>query len=159
MSLASVRAHLARFGRADDILVSAESSATVELAATAFGVQPAHIAKTISVYSEDGARAVLIVVAGDARLANGPFKQHFGYKARMLRAEDVEPLTGHPIGGVCPFGVAEGASIWLDESLRRFDKVWPAAGDTHSAIGLTLEELHEYSGAAGWVNVTTIPID
>jgi prolyl-tRNA editing enzyme YbaK/EbsC (Cys-tRNA(Pro) deacylase) len=154
MSSVSVRDHLARFGRADDILVSEASSATVELAAAAFGVKPAHIAKTISVYTEDGAGAVLIVVAGDAKLANAPFKRHFGYKARMLRAEDVEPFTGHPIGGVCPFGVADGVPIWLDGSLRRFEKVWPAAGDPHSAIGLTLAELAEYSGARGWVEVT-----
>jgi prolyl-tRNA editing enzyme YbaK/EbsC (Cys-tRNA(Pro) deacylase) len=154
MSLASVQDHLNRFGRAEDIVVFETSSATVELAAQALGVENALIAKTISVYTEDGAGALLVVAAGDARLAGGPFKRRFGFKPRMLRAEDVERLTGHAVGGVCPFGNPEGIDIWLDDSLRRFPKVWPAAGDTSSAIGLTLEELEEFSGARGWVDVT-----
>lgn len=150
----SVREHLARFGRADSVVVLNGSSATVELAALAIGVEGARIAKTISVYSRDGASAVLVVAAGDARLANGPFKRQFGYKPRMLRGEDVEPLTGHEPGGVCPFANPEGVEVWLDESLRRFDQVWPAAGDTRSAVCVTLAELEEFSCAKGWVDVT-----
>jgi prolyl-tRNA editing enzyme YbaK/EbsC (Cys-tRNA(Pro) deacylase) len=154
MSLASVQDHLARYGRADDIVIFETSSATVELAAQALGVENALIAKTISVYTEDGGGALLVVAAGDARLAGGPFKRRFGFKPRMLRAEDVESLTGHAVGGVCPFGNPEGVEVWLDESLRRFDTVWPAAGDTSSAVGVTLGELETYSGASGWVDVT-----
>ncbi|HEX7660722.1 MAG TPA: YbaK/EbsC family protein [Pseudonocardiaceae bacterium] len=154
MSLADVRAHLARFGQDDSIVVFDTSSATVDLAAAALGVQPARIAKTLSLYSEDGTGAMLIVAAGDARLSNGAFKRRFGYKPRMLRAADVAPLTGHEIGGVCPFGNPEGVPVWLDESLRRFDRVWPAAGDTSSAVGLTPDELELISGARGWVDVT-----
>jgi prolyl-tRNA editing enzyme YbaK/EbsC (Cys-tRNA(Pro) deacylase) len=154
MSLASARNDLARFGRGDDIVVFDTSSATVELAAQALGVENALIAKSISVYTEDGAGALLVVAAGDARLAGGPFKRRFGFKPRMLRAEDVEPLTGHTVGGVCPFGNPDDVQVWLDESLRRFEKVWPAAGDTSSAVGLTLAELEEFSGALGWVDVT-----
>ena len=127
----------------------------MESAAQVLGVGMAFIAKTLSVYTQDSSVAMLIVVAGDARLANGPFKRRFGYKPRMLRAEDVDPLTGHEVGGVCPFGNPEGVEVWLDESLRRFDKVWPAAGDSNSAIGVTLAELEELSEANGWVDVTT----
>jgi len=153
MSLAAVRAHLAQFGRDDTVVVFESSSATVELAAAALQVEPARIAKTLSVYSADGASAILIVVAGDARLSSGDFKRQFGFKPRMLRAEDVEPLTGHAIGGVCPFGNPEGAAVWLDESLRRFELLWPAAGDPASAVGLTLAELEKFSGSRGWVDV------
>jgi prolyl-tRNA editing enzyme YbaK/EbsC (Cys-tRNA(Pro) deacylase) len=155
VSLASARESLARFGRDESIVVFEASSATVESAAQVLGVGMALIAKTLSVYTQDSSVAMLIVVAGDARLANGPFKRRFGYKPRMLRAEDVDPLTGHEVGGVCPFGNPEGVEVWLDESLRRFDKVWPAAGDSNSAIGVTLAELEELSEANGWVDVTT----
>jgi len=153
MSLTAVRAHLAQFGRDETIVVFQTSSATVELAAAALEVEPARIAKTLSVYSGDGTSAVLIVVAGDARLAGGAFKRRFGYKPRMLRADDVEALTGHTIGGVCPFGNPDGTQVWLDESLRRFDLVWPAAGDPSSAVGVSLDELEWFSGAQGWVDV------
>lgn len=153
MSLDGVRAHLARFGRDDAIVVFESSSATVELAAAALDVEPARIGKTLSVYSEDGASAILIVVAGDARLSSGAFKRQFGHKPRMLRAEDVEPLTGHPIGGVCPFANPDGAQVWLDESLRRFDRIWPAAGDPASAVGVSLDELEKFSGSRGWVDI------
>jgi prolyl-tRNA editing enzyme YbaK/EbsC (Cys-tRNA(Pro) deacylase) len=150
-----VRRDLARFGRDGSVVVLDASSATVELAAQAIGVDGARIAKTISVYDRDGTGAVLIVTAGDARLGGGPFKRQFGHKPRMLRTEDVEPLTGHAPGGVCPFANPDGTEIWLDESLRRFDVVWPAAGDSRSAIRLTPAELEEFSGAKGWVDVTT----
>jgi prolyl-tRNA editing enzyme YbaK/EbsC (Cys-tRNA(Pro) deacylase) len=94
-------------------------------------------------------------VAGDARLANAAFKQRFGHQPRMLRAPDVEPLTGHEIGGVCPFGNPPGVPVWLDESLRRFERIWPAAGGLNAAVGLSLAELERFSGASGWVDVTT----
>jgi prolyl-tRNA editing enzyme YbaK/EbsC (Cys-tRNA(Pro) deacylase) len=155
MTLDAVRDHLAPFGLHDSIIGFAASSATVELAAEALGVEAARIAKTISVYTDDGSGAVLIVVAGDARLGGGPFKRFFGYKPRMLRADDVERLTGHAIGGVCPFGNPDGVDVWLDVSLQRFETVWPAAGDGSSAVELTPAALVEVSGAKGWVDVTT----
>lgn len=148
-----MREDLARFDRADAVVEFATSSATVELAAQAIGVEPARIAKTIAVYSVAGASAVLIVVAGDARLSSGDFKRRFGYKPRMLAFDDLEPLTGHQVGGVCPFGNPDSAEVWLDESLKRFDTVWPAAGSASSAVGLTLDELERFSGAFGWVDV------
>ncbi|HWE54128.1 MAG TPA: YbaK/EbsC family protein [Acidimicrobiales bacterium] len=154
MPVETVRLHLARYGRAESVVVLDGSSATVELAAQAIGVENARIAKTISVYDQDEGRAILVVVAGDARLAGGPFKRRFGHKPRMVRPEDVEQLTGHAPGGVCPFANPEGTEVWLDESLRRFDDVWPAAGDARSAIRLTLGELEQFSGAKGWVDVT-----
>lgn len=154
MSTDAVRAHLAPFGRDDGIVDLPASGATVELAAAALGVAPERIAKTLSVYSQDGSRAVLIVTAGDARLVSGEFKRRFGYKPRFLSADDVEPLTGHPIGGVCPFGNPDGTEVWLDESLRRFERVYPAAGSPGTAIGIELAELELLSGAAGWVAIT-----
>lgn len=154
MSVDTVRTHLEPFGRADDVLVLPTSSATVELAAQAVGVEPARIAKTLSVYSADGEHAVLVVTAGDTKLASGAFKRELGYKPRMLAAADVERLTGHPVGGVCPFANPDGVVVWLDESLRRFDVVYPAAGSGNTAVGLGLDELERISGAAGWVDVT-----
>lgn len=154
MSAESVREHLARFGREFDILEFPTSSATVDEAAAAIGVPPEEIAKTLSVYSSDGSSAVLIVVAGDAKLSSGKFKRRFGHKPRFLVADDVERLTGHPAGGVCPFGVPEGAEVWLDESLRRFGRVYPAAGSRSSAIGVDVDELEQLSEAAGWVDST-----
>lgn len=155
MSVETVREHLSRYGRADSILILDASSATVGEAARAIGVDGARIAKTISVYTSDGDGALLVVAAGDARLANGLFKRRFGHKPRMLRLEDVQPLTGHAPGGVCPFANPAGVEVWLDESLRRFEAVWPAAGDGRSAIRTTPAELEELSRARGWVEVTT----
>ncbi|MFC4242559.1 YbaK/EbsC family protein [Gryllotalpicola reticulitermitis] len=154
MSLESVRQHLKAFGRDGDILEFATSSATVDEAAAAIGVPPEEIAKTLSVYSADGGSAVLIVVAGDAKLSSGKFKRRFGHKPRFLAADDVEPLTSHPVGGVCPFGVPEGTAVWLDESLRRFARVYPAAGSRSSAIGVDITELESLTGAAGWVDLS-----
>lgn len=157
MSIDVARAHLARFGRDGDIRELSTSIATVELAAAALGVEPALIAKTISLYDEDRTAAILVVAAGDAKVANAKFKARFGIKARMLAPEDVEPLTGHAIGGVCPFGNPASAQVWLDESLKRFDTVYPAAGSASSAIGLTLADLETVSEAHGWVDVTKLP--
>lgn len=154
MALAEARAHLARFGRDGDIIELDSSSATVELAAQELGTEPARIAKTLAFHDGDTGRALLIVAAGDARVHSGSFRRQFGFKARMLSAADVEPLTGHPVGGVCPFGNPEGTRVYLDVSLQRFDTVYPAAGSTSSAIRLTVGELFEYSGALDWVDVT-----
>lgn len=157
MSIELARTHLDRFGRGGDIIESVESKATVELAAAALGVSAAEIAKTISLYTEDRTAAILIVAAGDAKIANAKFKAHFGTKARMLAAEDVEPMTGHAIGGVCPFGNPASAEVWLDASLKRFDMVYPAAGGANTTIALTLGDLETISEARGWVDVTRLP--
>ena len=152
MSIERARAHLKKHGLEDRIRELTVSSATVALAAEALGCEPARIAKTLSF--ENGEGAILILAAGDARIDNPKFKQRFGVKARMLSAERVEPLIGHAIGGVCPFGVNEDVPVYLDESLRKFDYVYPAAGTGASAVYLTIEELERASECEGWVDVT-----
>ena len=152
MSIERARAHLARYGLEDRIRELTVSSATVALAAQALGCEPARIAKTLSF--ENGEGAILVIAAGDARIDNAKFKHRFGMKAHMLSAERVEPLIGHGVGGVCPFGVNAGIPVYLDESLKRFDIVYPAAGTAASAVMLTLSELERASEADGWVDVT-----
>ena len=152
MSIERARARLAKYGLEDRIRELTVSSATVALAAEALGCEPARIAKTLSF--ENGEGAILILAAGDARIDNAKFKHRFGMKARMLSADKVEPLIGHGVGGVCPFGVSDGIPVYLDESLRRFDIVYPAAGTAASAVILTLSELERASEADGWVDVT-----
>lgn len=152
MSIERARAHLAKYGLEDRIRELTVSSATVALAAKALGCEPARIAKTLSF--ENGEGAILILAAGDARIDNAKFKHRFGMKAHMLSAERVEPLIGHGVGGVCPFGIHEGIPVYLDESLKRFDIVYPAAGTAASAVMLTLSELERASEADGWVDVT-----
>ena len=152
MSIEKVRAYFAPFGREGDILEFPVSSATVELAAQAVGVIPARIAKTLSFLIDE--RCILIVAAGDARVDSAKFKKAFGLKkARMVPAEEVEPRIGHAIGGVCPFAVNPGVAVYLDESLKRFDTVFPACGSSNSAIELTIPELERYSAFADWVDV------
>lgn len=152
MSLESVRAFFARFGREGDILEFPVSSATVELAAQAVGCSPGRIAKTLS-FAVDGGCA-LVVCAGDAKIDNPKFKAQFHTKARMLSPEEVLSFTGHAVGGVCPFAIEHPAvTVWLDASLRRFDAVYPAAGSANSAIRLTPAELAQFSKSAGWVDV------
>ena len=151
MSIERARAHLAQFGLADKIREFDVSSATVELAAAAVGVEPARIAKTLSFMV--GETPTLVLFAGDARVNNQAFKATFHTKAKMLSADQAAELVGHAVGGVCPFGVNPGVEVFLDESLRRFDTVWPAAGSSNSAIELTCEELERISGARGWVDV------
>ena len=155
MSIEKARAHLAQFGADGRILEFDVSSATVELAAHALGVEPARIAKTLSFKAGDG--AVLVVAAGDARVDNRKFKDRFGMKAKMLTADEVLTLVGHPVGGVCPFGVNDGVPVYLDESLRRFETVFPAVGSGNSAIELTLEELYTFSKATDWADVCKLP--
>lgn len=158
MGIKQVREHLARFGQDDRIVEFETSSSTVELAAQALGTEPARIAKTLAFLNgADENHAVLVVAAGDARLHSGSFKRAFGFKARMLPADLVEPLTGHPVGGVCPFANPDGTRVYLDQSLKRFTTVYPAAGSTNSAVEMNLQELEEASGAAGWVDVTRVP--
>lgn len=152
MAIEKVRAHLEKFGCAQGIMEKEVSSATVELAALAVGVEAARIAKTLSFYAGD-AGALLVVCAGDTKIDNAKFKAQFGMKAKMLRGEDVERLTGHAPGGVCPFANPEGTQVYLDTSLRRFSSVFPACGSSNSMIELTCEALEEYTGAQGWVEV------
>ena len=152
MSIERARAHLARHGLEDRIKELTVSSATVALAAEALSCEPARIAKTLSF--EQGEGAILVLAAGDARIDNPKFKAQFGVKARMLAADRVEPLIGHAIGGVCPFGINPGVPVYLDESLRAFDIVYPAAGNSASGVRLTVDELERASEHVGWVNVT-----
>ena len=150
MSLESVRAFFAQHAPDIEVLVTEESSATVELAAAAHGVEPAQIAKTICL--RGGERVVLVVAAGTARLDNRKFKDAFGAKPRMLGAEEVVALTGHPVGGVCPFGLPAPLPVYCDVSLKRFDAVMPAAGATNSALKITPDRLAALTGAE-WVDV------
>ena len=128
------------------------SSATVELAAKAVGVEPCRIAKTLSFMTKEG--PILIVAAGDARIDNKKYKDQFHVKAKMLTPEEVIELVGHAIGGVCPFGIKEGVFVYLDESLKRFETVFPACGSSNSAIELTISELEQCSGYVAWVNIS-----
>lgn len=151
MSIEKVRAYFRTLGREQDILEFPVSSATVELAAQAVGVIPARIAKTLSFLVED--RCVLIVAAGDAKIDNPKYKAMFHTKAKMLTPQQAQEMTGHAVGGVCPFANPEGVQTYLDVSLRRFDTVFPAAGSSNSAVELTCDELTEYSHSLGWIDV------
>lgn len=153
MAIEKVRAYFRTLGMEQRVMEFEVSSATVELAAQALGCEPCRIAKTLSFAGAGEGQVILVVAAGDAKVANAQFKQQFGVKAKMLPCEDAERLVGHAVGGVCPFAVNEGVEVWLDESLRRFETVYPACGSSNSAICLTLPELEQYSGARGWVNV------
>ena len=151
MSIEKVKDYFRQYGMEGRVLEFPVSSATVELAAQALGCKPGRIAKTLSFLV--GARAVLIVAAGDAKVDNHKYKAQFGVKAKMLSADEVTELVGHAVGGVCPFAVNEGVTVYLDESLKRFDTVYPACGSSNSAIELTIPELEQYSGFAGWIDV------
>lgn len=150
MSIEKVRAYFTERGIAGRIQEFDVSSATVELAAIAVGVEGARIAKTLSFRLGD--RILLVVCAGDAKVDNRRYKDQFGGKASMLGHDEASTLVGHAVGGVCPFAVNEGVEIFLDESLRRFTTVFPAAGSSNSAIELTCDELEQYSGGT-WVDV------
>ena len=155
MSVAHVREYLTQFGAQDRILEFDVSSATVALAAEALHCEPGRIAKTLSFMA--GEQPILIVFAGDARIDNRKYKDRFGVKAKMMTAEEIEGLTGLHFGGVCPFGIPETIDIYLDESLRRFDPVYPACGSSNSAIEVTLEELERFSRAKAWIDVGKEP--
>lgn len=151
MSIIEVRNHLKKWNREKDILEFETSSATVELAAKALNVEPARIAKTISLKA--GGTAMLIVSAGDVKIDNAKFKSEFGFKARMLNPEEVLKFTGYSIGGVCPFGLKNALNVYLDKSLKRFKTIFPACGSSNSAIELTCDELEEYSSSIKWIDV------
>ena len=151
MAIEAVKQYFAKFGIADRIRELDVSSATVELAAQALGCEPGRIAKTLS-FSVNG-RPVLIVAAGDAKIDNAKYKARFGAKAKMLAPDEVERLVGHAVGGVCPFGVNEGVTVYLDASLKRFRTVFPACGSGNSAIEFSIPELEQYSGFVSWIDV------
>ena len=151
MSIEKVRTFFAQYGMENRVLEFQASSATVELAAIAVGVEPARIAKTLS-FSVDGV-PVLIVAAGDARVSNPKFRDFFHQKAKMLSYDEVSEKIGHHVGGVCPFAIPESVKVYLDISLKRFRTVFPAAGSDNSAIELTLKELEEFSHFSDWVDV------
>ncbi len=151
MAIEKVRAHFAQFGIADRVREFEVSSATVELAAQALNCEPCRIAKTLS-FIVNG-HAVPIVAAGDAKIDNPKYKAQFGAKAKMLTPDEAETLIGHAVGGVCPFAVNEGVTVYLDCSLKRFETVFPACGSSNSAIELTIAELEKYSGFTSWVDV------
>ncbi len=153
MAVENVKIYLQKQGWNREILMFTHSSATVELAAEAVGVDPARIAKTLSFYTEDKEGAFIVVVAGDKKIDNRKFKESFGMRARMVSFENVEKMTGHPVGGVCPFANPDGVEVYLDESLRRFESVFPAAGSDRSAVELSCGELERYSHARAWVDV------
>ena len=151
MSIERVRAYFRSYGIEDRIRELEHSSATVLLAAEALGTEPCRIAKTLSFLV--GGSPILIVAAGDARIDNAKYKAFFGAKAKMLSPEEAVELVGHAVGGVCPFAVNDGVTVYLDESLRRFSTVFPACGSGNSAIELTIPELEQYSGCKEWVDV------
>lgn len=154
MAIERVKEYFREYGMEDRIREFDVSSATVELAAAALGCKPQRIAKTLS-FMVDG-QAVLVVTAGDVKIDNPKYKAQFGTKARMLSRDAAEELVGHAVGGVCPFAVNEGVNVYLDESLKRFETVFPACGSANSAIELTIPELEKYSGYIGWVDVSKL---
>ena len=152
MSIEKAKAHLRRWNRDRDVQEHELSSATVDLAARALGVEACRIAKTLSFLN--GERTILLVTAGDARVDSSRFKKTFGVKkVKMVPAEEVEARTGHAVGGVCPFGVPDSADVFLDESLLRFDTVFPACGSDNSSIELSPADLETCSCSRGWVDV------
>lgn len=155
MSIEKVREYMKKYDMEDKILEFDVSSATVELAAQALGIEGQRIAKSLSFLVEDG--AIIVVAAGDARVDNKKFKAEFCCKAKMLSAEQVDEMIGHRVGGVCPFAVNEGVKVYLDESLKRFETVFPACGSSNSAIELTITELENLSGYLKWVDVCKLP--
>lgn len=152
MSIEKVRGYLERYGVADRIQEFDVSSATVELAAIALGIDGARIAKTISLSDGDGG-CILVVSAGDYKIDNRKFKDRFSLKPKMLSHDEALAFTGHAVGGVCPFALPDGVPVYLDESLKRFETVFPAAGSSNSALELTPNELFNISGAIEWVDV------
>ena len=151
MSLVSAENYLKEKGFLDHVIELKESTATVAMAAEALGVEPGMIAKTLSFMQGD--TAVLILTEGTAKVDNRKYKDTFHTKAKMIPFDEVEDKVGHAPGGVCPFGVKEGVEVYLDESLKKFDTVYPAAGNDHSAVKLTIPELEQIAGSKGWVDV------
>lgn len=153
MAIDKVREYFKKYGMEQNIIEFTTSSATVELAAAAVGCEPSRIAKTLS-FHVDG-KVVLIVAAGDAKVDNAKFKSYFKTKAKMLSLDEAEELIGHAVGGICPFAINEGVEVYLDQSLKRFQTVYPACGSSNSAIELTIEQLEQYSqNFVSWVDLT-----
>ena len=155
MSIERGRAYFRALGIEDRVQEFTVSSATVELAAQALGVEAQRIAKTLS-FMVDG-KPILVVAAGDARIDNPKYKAKFATKAKMLTPEEAETLIGHAVGGVCPFGINDGVDVYIDKSVLRFETVFPAVGSSSSAIELTTDELFRYSNAIEWVDVCKLP--
>lgn len=151
MSIEKVKAYFAAYGMEARVLEFPVSSATVELAAQALNCEGCRIVKTLS-FNVNG-RAILICAAGDAKVDNAKYKARFGVKAKMLSHEDAASMIGHAVGGVCPFAVKDGVEVYLDESIKRFETVFPAAGSSNSAIELTIPEMEKFSGFTAWVDV------
>lgn len=151
MAIEKVKEYFAKCGIADRVREFDVSSATVELAAAALGCEPCRIAKSLSFFMGD--KPILVVTAGDVKVDNAKYKARFGVKAKMLTFDEVEPTIGYGVGGVCPFAVNDGVEVYLDESLKRFETVFPACGSANSAIELTIPELEKYSGFTAWVDV------
>lgn len=151
MSVEKAKEHLEKFGLAGRVREFEQSSATVELAAEALGCEPALIAKSLT-FSVNG-EPIMILASGDTKIDNPKYKARFGTKAKMLSAEEVDRLIGHSVGGVCPFGINDGVRVFLDSSLRRFERVFPACGGGNTAVELTIAELEQCSGYEAWVDV------
>ena len=152
MSIEKVRNYFKGFDMEDKVLEFEVSSATVQLAAIALGTEEARIAKTMSFKKDEG--CILVITAGDVKIDNAKYRHTFGLKAKMLTPDEVIELVGHAIGGVCPFAVNEGViGIYIDESVKRFETIFPACGSSNSAIELTPDELFKYSNADAWVDV------
>jgi len=151
MSIDLARKYLESKGFGDRVIIPEHSSATVTEAAEALGCKPGMIAKTLSFLQDD--KPVLILTEGMSRIDNRKYRTRFGCKAKMIPADLVEKLIGHDIGGVCPFGINDGVTVYLDESLKKHEIVYPAAGSDHSAVRLTIAELEECSGFTEWVDV------
>lgn len=154
MAIEKVKEYFKQFGIENRIKEFDVSSATVELAAKALCCEPKRIAKTLSFKVNDD--YILVVCAGDAKISNAKYKAFFHTKAKMLSFDEVEEKIGHGVGGVCPFAVNDGVKIYLDESLKRFETVFPACGSSNSAIELTIPEIEKYSSPTAWVDVCTV---
>ena len=156
MSIENVREYLKQFNLQDKVIELKEETGTVEQAALALGCEGKQIAKTMAFNVNDG--AVLVLLAGDTKVDNSKFKAFFGVKAKMLTAEELDNFVGHKMGGVCPFAIKENVKVYLDESLKRFNTVFPACGSSNSAIELTNDELQKYSSNfVNWIDVCKLP--
>ena len=154
MAIEKVKEYFRKYDMDNRIQEFEESSATVELAAKALNCEPKRIAKTLSFKVDE--QPILIVVAGDAKIDNAKYKAKFNKKAKMLAFDEVESIIGHAVGGVCPFAINDGIEVYLDESLKRFETIYPACGSSNSAIELTIEELEKYSNYISWIDVCKI---
>lgn len=152
MAFDKAKAYLEAKGYGDRAMEFEVSSATVELAAQALGTEPGRIAKSLTFKIEE--KPVMILFAGDAKVDNSKYKAQFHTKAKMLSADEVMELIGHGVGGVCPFGIRDGVTVYLDTSLKKYDVVYPACGSSNSAVRLTVEELEALSGSKGWITVS-----